>query len=48
VLQAQMDADRRERQAQAPVTQGAVAKALPAGTNVRTAGDAGLNSGGCC
>ena len=47
-MQVQLDADRRERQAQAPVAQGSVAKALPTGTNVRTAGEAGLNTGGCC
>lgn len=46
--QKQLDADRRERQAQAPLTHGSVAKALPAGTNMVTAGEAGLATGGCC
>ena len=47
-VQAQMDADRRERSAQAPVIAPSVAKALPSGTNMRTAGEAGLSTGGCC
>lgn len=45
-LRALLDADRRERAAQAPVTQGSKAQALPgAGAQIRTAGEAGLNRG---
>ncbi|KAK9810341.1 hypothetical protein WJX72_009081 [[Myrmecia] bisecta] len=46
-VRAQMEADRRERATAAPVTQGSTAQKLPDGRMV-TAGDLGLNSGGCC
>ena len=46
--QAQMDADRRERSASAPIVAPSVSKPLPSGTNMRTAGEAGLSTGGCC
>lgn len=43
-----MEADRLERSSRGPVTQGSTAQALPGGANITTAGDMGLNSGGCC
>lgn len=47
-IRTQMEADRLERASRGPVTQGSTAQALPSGANVTTAGDLGLNSGGCC
>lgn len=43
-----MEADRLERSSQGPVTKGSTAQALPGSANITTAGDLGLNSGGCC
>jgi hypothetical protein len=47
-IRAAMEADRLERLARGPVTQGSTAISLPGGANVTSAGDLGLNSGGCC
>lgn len=49
-ITAQLAADRAERAAQAPVERGSSAQQLPNGgnANIRTAGEAGLNTGGCC
>ena len=47
-IRTQMEADRLERASRGPVTQGSTAQALPGGANITTAGDMGLNSGGCC
>ena len=46
-IRTQMEADRLERASRGPVTQGSTAQALPNGT-VTTAGDLGINGGGCC
>ena len=43
-----MEADRLERSSQGPVTKGSTAQALPGSANITTAGDLGLNTGGCC
>lgn len=47
-IRSAMEADRLERASRGPVTQGSTAQALPDGANITTAGDMGLNSGGCC
>lgn len=47
-IRSAMEADRLERSSREPVTQGSTAQALPGGANITTAGDMGLNSGGCC
>ncbi|DBB06382.1 hypothetical protein WJX77_002508 [Trebouxia sp. C0004] len=47
-IRSAMEADRLERSSRGPVTQGSTAQALPGGANITTAGDMGLNSGGCC
>lgn len=51
ILKAQLEADRRERAAAAPITTGSKAQPLPgAGPNIGTCKDAGIqgNQGGCC
>ena len=47
-IRSAMEADRLERSSQGPVTKGSTAQALPGSANITTAGDLGLNSGGCC
>lgn len=47
-IRTQMEADRLERASRGPVTQGSTAQALPGGANITTAGDLGINGGGCC
>ena len=41
-LRAQMEADRRERQARGPVSHGSVAQALPSNNGITTARDVGI------
>lgn len=45
-LRLQMEDDKRERAAKAPVTEGSKKQNLPAGANVMTAGDLGINGSG--
>lgn len=45
-LRQQLEADKRERAAMAPVTQASVAQATNFGANITTAGDLGINQGG--
>jgi hypothetical protein len=45
-LRQQLEADKRERAATAPVTEGSVAQRTSFGANVTTAGDLGINGGG--
>ena len=47
-IRTQMEADRLERASRGPITQGSTAQALPGGANITTAGDLGINGGGCC
>lgn len=46
-ITAALAADRAERASAAPVERGSTAQALP-NKGICTAGDAGLNTGGCC
>lgn len=48
-LRAALEADRRERVSQGPVTKGSTAQALPGGEglNITTAKDIGIGGGGC-
>mmetsp|Transcript_868 Transcript_868/g.5457 ORF Transcript_868/g.5457 Transcript_868/m.5457 type:complete len:93 (+) Transcript_868:3160-3438(+) len=46
-LREQLEADRKERMAESPVTRPSIAKPLEGGPKITTAGDLGLNKN-CC